>query len=626
MIIRIEPAGGSFRGAGLYYLHDKAADKDLPNALKPATDERVWFTDTRNCANFDPELALDEMWATAEAQQWLKAQAGGRTSGRVCEDPVKTLSISWHKDDAPTPEHMIAAADAYLKAMQWDEHQAVFVGHRDTEHRHLHIILNRVHPETGRTLDDYRDHPRSQAFALAYEKEHGKLWCVDREINAAERENRAPDLSQAAPDRQPANTHMPHNVFDLTKPFERQFDAAESALRETIDRERGQLKEQQKQERLAFFEDGKRLFRATRVEIYRELKAEFRAPWAAFYAHQKAAQAFGTATVRDALLSAVYFARYGDFASARDSLHDRFAAADDIAGKLAEEKDALVKAQKEAIASRQKDACDLLMESRKADYEHLLERQRGERAGLHAAHAQGQSAAHVFEPPPFAPTPEQDSAQRAGSERPQQDAAQEPPRNADRGTGEHAPRHDQASDPHVRINDPHQHEAPSYVPSAPATGHRLEPEPKVPFDLTDGYVLPDTPIAEPKGQDQRWQHPDKGTALFPTPPIKEGSEISRLRDPSDAGAAVIGAVAEYLADQIGEFIAPTPPEVRAAQVAQRAEQQAARDIKAADVARDDDPWARYMAEAFKQIDEEQAKRSREYWTERDRSKDWERDR
>ncbi len=111
-----------------------------------------WFTDTRNCANFDPELALDEMWRTAEAQQWLKAQAGGRTSGRTCEDPVKTLSISWHKDDAPTPEHMIGAADAYLRAMNWHEHQAVYIGHRDTEHRHLHIVLNRVHPETGRTL------------------------------------------------------------------------------------------------------------------------------------------------------------------------------------------------------------------------------------------------------------------------------------------------------------------------------------------------------------------------------------------------------------------------------------------------------------------------------------------
>ncbi len=55
-------------------------------------------------------------------------------------------------------------------------------------------------------------------------------------------------------------------------------------------------------------------------------------------------------------------------------------------------------AQKEAVASRQKDACDILMEVRKADYAQLLARQQGERASMTAAHAQGRSAAHVFEP------------------------------------------------------------------------------------------------------------------------------------------------------------------------------------------------------------------------------------
>ena len=37
MIIVIEKSGSSFRGAGLYYLHDKADDKDLPKnfALPP---------------------------------------------------------------------------------------------------------------------------------------------------------------------------------------------------------------------------------------------------------------------------------------------------------------------------------------------------------------------------------------------------------------------------------------------------------------------------------------------------------------------------------------------------------------------------------------------------------------
>ena len=185
MIPRIQSAGGSFAGAGKYYLHDKLEGWQLEAAksgervsTREQSDERVWFTDTRNCLNLDPERALEEMWHTAENQAWLKQQAGVKRGGRVCEDPVKTLSLAWHKDDKPTPEHMVEAADSFLKHMGWDQHQAVYVGHNDTEHKHIHIILNRVHPENGRTLDDYRDQPRAQKWALAYEKEHGQVRCV----------------------------------------------------------------------------------------------------------------------------------------------------------------------------------------------------------------------------------------------------------------------------------------------------------------------------------------------------------------------------------------------------------------------------------------------------------------
>ena len=83
MIVRIQSSGGSFRGAGKYYLHDKSADASLEKGLKPKTDERVWFTDTRNCLELDPARALDEMWRTAEDQADLKMQAGVKRGGRV---------------------------------------------------------------------------------------------------------------------------------------------------------------------------------------------------------------------------------------------------------------------------------------------------------------------------------------------------------------------------------------------------------------------------------------------------------------------------------------------------------------------------------------------------------------
>ena len=124
MIVRISASGASFVGAGKYYLHDKlnedraqAAQSGERLAMRDQSDERVWFTDTRNTLNSDPERALEEMWRTAEDQPYLKMQAGVKRGGRVCEEPVKTISLSWHKDDRPEPQHKIDSADAFLKHM-----------------------------------------------------------------------------------------------------------------------------------------------------------------------------------------------------------------------------------------------------------------------------------------------------------------------------------------------------------------------------------------------------------------------------------------------------------------------------------------------------------------------------
>ena len=122
MIIRIQASGGSFLGAGKYYLHDKQsetvpsaerADDDAGRLLKPSTDERVWFTDTRNCLNTDPERALEEMWRTAEDQAYLKMQAGvkrgGRRLRRFSQDVVAVMA----QGRPASPEHMIESADAF---------------------------------------------------------------------------------------------------------------------------------------------------------------------------------------------------------------------------------------------------------------------------------------------------------------------------------------------------------------------------------------------------------------------------------------------------------------------------------------------------------------------------------
>ena len=179
MVPRIAKRGYSFKGSGLYYLHDKEA----------MTSERVAWTQTRNVLTDNPELALKVMAWTDINSDYLKERSGGSSAGaKQTKGNVYNTSLAWHPDEKPDKEAMIKAADEYIAHMSLSEHEAVIVAHNDTDHAHLHIILNLVHPETGKVKDPGLDQPRAQKWALEYERKTGKIYCPVREENAQRRE------------------------------------------------------------------------------------------------------------------------------------------------------------------------------------------------------------------------------------------------------------------------------------------------------------------------------------------------------------------------------------------------------------------------------------------------------
>lgn len=618
MIIRIEKSGGSFRGAGLYYLHDKADDRSLDRELKPATDERVWFTDTRNLLETDPQRALDEMWFTAGEQTVLKRANGIRTSGRACEDPVKTISLSWHKDDQPAPEHMVEAADAFLKHMGWQEHQAVYVAHRDTEHRHIHIILNKVHPETGRTLDDYREQKRGQSWALTYEREQGQVRCDQREINAqkqVKRDHTVDKQQQAAPmqaaeatnDRQPAtepahieaavqypepakaraaNDHLPHNVIMLARPTEQEFKADEQARAHHADADRAELKAEQRAEREAFFKDGAKLFKATRHAVYDEVRREHRIEWRNLYRDTAAARRSVEKASDYAVSRAHFFAKDGQWDRARDAFKDRNCVRDAVEEQLAASKADLIQRQKVELRDRQRDACDALRQVRDLQYQELLQRQRGERAALGASEtleaAGVDSHRHVVETPR---SPQENAANENRS-----DAAV-----ANRGqTPETAPPVAVPMAPDVRL----QQQAPDAQQIAQHVGQSAT------IARTIDQIVDNTQTA----------------IEAPRSDSPEQSSIAPVRGASDLLAGGIGGAASYLADQLGELFAPTPPEVREEQAKQAAKSEASKQPDAPAPEKPVSDYDRLIAEAIRIAQADQ-----QWWQERDRGKGFERD-
>ena len=97
------------------------------------------------------------------------------------------------------------------------------------------------------------------------------------------------------------------------------------------------------------------------------------------------------------------------------------------------------------------------------------------------------------------------------------------------------------------------------------------------------------------------------------------------RQIADLAAGAIGGAASYLADQLGEMFAPTPPEVREAQAKADAKREAEKPAPAPEDKTAG--YTRHIEAAMRVIDAERLRQEdRAYWEERDRGKGFERDR
>jgi hypothetical protein len=181
MVPKFAKPGKSFKGVMLYLAHD-------PDHA--ATSDRVAWTHTLNLAHDDIAGATREMHTTALNAGLLKAEQG--IGGRNVERPVKHFSLNWHPSEKPDREEMLGAVQSFIKHMGWEDHQAIVIAHTDKPYRHVHVVLNAIHPETGLKLDDGFERRRAQAWALAYEHQHGKIFCEQRLKPAAEREAAEP--------------------------------------------------------------------------------------------------------------------------------------------------------------------------------------------------------------------------------------------------------------------------------------------------------------------------------------------------------------------------------------------------------------------------------------------------
>jgi len=140
----------TFKGAQLYSLRKKPAQDELMGQAAVA------WTWSLNCVHDAPEWVLKEMRYTQLSQRRLKMASGKRMDGRPTEKPLMTIGLAFRPDQRPDKAQMIKAAEAFLDHMGWQDHQVLIIAPEGSERSRMHLVINKVHPETGMTLGEAR--------------------------------------------------------------------------------------------------------------------------------------------------------------------------------------------------------------------------------------------------------------------------------------------------------------------------------------------------------------------------------------------------------------------------------------------------------------------------------------
>ena len=149
--------GRGFKGLLRYLFEGRRGEKNP---------HRVIWTETRNLPSDKPETVAAIMRATASLSKGV-------------QKPVYHLPISWPPEEQLTKEQQMQVADQLIADLGLGDHQHLVVAHDDGDCPHIHLVINTVHPDTGRVWNGWRDVYRIMESLERQEQELG-LRIVDR--------------------------------------------------------------------------------------------------------------------------------------------------------------------------------------------------------------------------------------------------------------------------------------------------------------------------------------------------------------------------------------------------------------------------------------------------------------
>jgi Relaxase/Mobilisation nuclease domain len=177
MLAAVTPSHGDFHALARYLINGKSGT--------PSPDRVAWLF-ACNLPTEDPMEAAAYMAATAE-------------QSTRCTNPAYHVIISWRPDEHPLPNVMQDVALDAIDLMGLTEYQALLMGHGDKDHAHLHMMINRVHPVTGKAWSTTQDYLRFDRVMKLLSEQYGFLYVPSHTFN--------PDATDAKPKKPQKAAH-----------------------------------------------------------------------------------------------------------------------------------------------------------------------------------------------------------------------------------------------------------------------------------------------------------------------------------------------------------------------------------------------------------------------------------
>ena len=146
-------------------------------------DHRLGQIRVTNCEAATLPAAIEEVLAT----QHMNTRAKG--------DKTYHLLIGFPPGESPAAEVLSEIENRVCAALGYGEHQRISAVHNDTDHLHIHIAINKIHPKRGTMHEPFQSYRTLGDICTTLEEELG-LQRVNHISRRTLSEGRAADMEQ----------------------------------------------------------------------------------------------------------------------------------------------------------------------------------------------------------------------------------------------------------------------------------------------------------------------------------------------------------------------------------------------------------------------------------------------